>query len=333
MEPVSTGILAIPEGSAAVVYGLQEVFSSVGSIWEAATGQQAETRRMTPFIVGPSQRAYRSTFGVPLSPHYGFDTAPTFDVIVVPDIDLHYLDSEHWKAAVGFARNQYEAGATICSVCTGSVLLAETGILDGEEATTHWSAVPVFENRYPAVQLRPERILSPTGPGHRIVTSGGATSWNDLALYLIARYSGEEEARRIAKVFLFGDRSDGQLPFASIARPQQHDDAIVANCQAWIAKHYERRSPVEAMIGRSGLAPRTFARRFRAATGYTPIKYVQTLRVEEAKQMLEATDDAVDDIANSVGYDDPRSFRRLFKRVTGINPRRYRQRFRGAAWS
>ena len=132
----------------------------------------------------------------------------------------------------------------------------------------------------------------------------------------------------MAKVFLLGDHSDGQLPFAMLALPTQHDDAVIARCQTWISENYECASPVEAMISQSGLSSRTFARRFRSATGYTAIEYVQVLRVEEAKQILESTDDGVDDIAADVGYDDPSSFRRLFKRATGINPRQYRQRFR-----
>lgn len=332
-RPLSIGLIALPEGSAAVLYSLQEVFFSVGEAWEMLTGQKVDVRRMTPAIVGPSRRGFRSAIGATVVPDHGFREAPKFDIVIVPDLNLDLGDVAGWGSPARFIRQQYDAGATVCSVCTGSALLAEAGILDGVEATTHWSAVPVFEARYPNVVLHPERIVSVSGPGHRIVTGGGSAAWTDLVLYLIARFAGTDEARRIARVFLFGDRSDGQLPFASIARPRQHDDAIVANCQAWVANHYDRRSPVEAMIGRSALPSRTFARRFKKATGYTPIEYVQTLRIEEAKQMLESSDDAIDDIADRVGYDDSRSFRRLFKRLTGISPRRYRQRFRGMAWS
>jgi transcriptional regulator GlxA family with amidase domain len=160
-----------------------------------------------------------------------------------------------------------------------------------------------------------------------VVTSGGSASWSDLALYLIARFRGREEAIRTAKVFLLGDRSDGQLPFSAMMRPHGHGDAVMEDCQAWIAQHYSVASPVTAMIARAALAPRTFKRRFRTATGYTPIEYVQTLRIEEAKHLLETSDLPTDAIAASVGYRDPASFRRLFKRLTGVSPARYRQRF------
>ena len=133
---------------------------------------------------------------------------------------------------------------------------------------------------------------------------------------------------RTSKIFLFGDRSDGQLPFAKMARPSQHDDAVIADCQVWIADHYAAPNPVTRMVERSGLAERTFKRRFRAATGYTPVEYVQTLRVEEAKQQFETTALPTDEVGASVGYEDPAFFRRLFKRHTGVTPARYRQRFR-----
>ena len=171
----------------------------------------------------------------------------------------------------------------------------------------------------------------PAGAEHRLVTAGGSASWNDLALYLVARFCGEAEARRIAKLFLFGDRSDGQLPFAARVRPRQHGDAAVAAAQVWIADNYTCDNPVAEMARVSGLTPRTFKRRFEAATGYAPLDYVQSLRIEEAKQMLETTGAPIEAIAEEVGYSEPAAFRRIFKRATGISPLQYRQRFRSVA--
>lgn len=160
------------------------------------------------------------------------------------------------------------------------------------------------------------------------MTAGAAASWTDLVLYLVARFCGEEEARRTAKLFLFGDRTDGQLPFAARVRPRQHEDAAIAAAQVWIADNYAAPNPVAGMTEASGLAPRTFKRRFEAATGYGPLDYVQSLRIEEAKQMLETVDDPIDAIAMEVGYAEPAAFRRLFKRLTGLSPLPYRQKFR-----
>jgi transcriptional regulator GlxA family with amidase domain len=225
----------------------------------------------------------------------------------------------------------YAKGALIGSICTGAVVLAETGLLDGEPATSHWSVADLFRRYYPRVQLAADRILVPAGRDHRIVTGGGPSSWEDLSLYLIARFRSEAEAVRTAKIFLFGDRSEGQLPYMAMSKRRHHDDKIIADSQTWIAQNYEAPNPVTRMVQRSGLPERTFKRRFRAATGYTPVDYVQALRIEEAKQLLEATAQPTEEIGRQIGYEDPAFFRRLFKRRTGVTPGRYRQRYQGVA--
>ncbi|MDF2368920.1 GlxA family transcriptional regulator, partial [Sneathiella sp.] len=202
-----------------------------------------------------------------------------------------------------------------------------TGLLDHCEATTHWAATRLIQAAHPEINLKPERVLVSSGPDQRIITSGGSSSWEDLALYLISRYCGPTEAIRATKIFLLGDRSEGQLLFAALLLPKQHDDAIIADCQAWLAMNYHEMNPVGRMIARSGLTDRTFKRRFQAATGYSPMDYAQTLRIEEAKQSLESDDSPIDDIAHSIGYQDPAFFRRLFKKRTGVTPGRYRQRY------
>lgn len=329
---MTISLIAVPEVSAAVVYGLCEVFVTVG-MWEMYTGERTDVRPMLPRIVGSSTETFRTVAGALMAPAHTFDEAHRTDVVIVGDLAVDPTTDPRgkWADAVRWLRRQYDEGATVCSVCTGSLMLAEAGLLDGLEATTHWSVNRTFRDCYGAVSLRPERVIMPVGPGHRIVTGGGYSSWNDLALYLVARFRGNAEARRIAKMFLIGDRSQGQLCFAAMARPRQHDDAVISESQLWIADHYVAANPVACMAKQSGLAPRTFKRRFTAATGYAPLDYVQTLRIEEAKQVLESTDTAIDEIAALVGYDDPNSFRRLFKRTTGVTPHEYRQRFQKIA--
>jgi transcriptional regulator GlxA family with amidase domain len=330
VRKLSIGLLAVPESSAAVVYGLHEVFSCVGTVWQTLTGDRVGSREMLPRIVGATTDALQTTLRVPLVPDCTFSDRGRMDVVIVPDLFLEPdpVLAGRWPEAIAWLTTQRCEGAIICSVCTGSLLLARAGMLDGREATTHWSACSLFKTHFPKVDLRSERVLVPSGPEHDIVTAGGSASWTDLSLYLIARYCGEEEARRIAKIFLFGDRSQGQLPFAAMVRPRQHADATIADCQQWIAEHYEIANPVAEMTARSGLTERTFKRRFRTATGYTPIDYVQSLRVEEAKHLLETTDAPIDDVSEQVGYEDSGAFRRLFKRQVGISPHQYRQRYK-----
>lgn len=326
--PVRVWLLAVPETTPTALYGFLEVFAAAGTAWSELTGEETGVRRLETRIVARGTRSFASPIGPPIAPQVALREAGPADCVIVTDLALASGRHGNWDAETQWLRRQFEAGATLASVCTGSVLLAETGLLDGIEATTHWSAADIFRERYKRVRLRPERILCPAGPEHRIVTSGGPGSWEDLALYLIARFCGAAEAARIARIFVLGDRSDGQLVFSAMGRPRNHDDAAISACQAWIADHYAQPSPVAEMAKRSGLAERTFKRRFRAATGYTPVDYVMALRIEEAKQMLETGGEPVEAIASAVGYEDPTFFRRLFKRRTGVTPARYRQRYR-----
>lgn len=206
-------------------------------------------------------------------------------------------------------------------------MLAATGLLDNKPTTTHWAFIDHFHQFFPDVKLEPSRILIPDTEDCPIVTMGGMSAWEDLALYLIAKFYGEAAAVKAAKLFLLGDRSEGQLVFSAMSKPKRHEDKVIAKSQQWASNHYDSPNPVTRMVANSGLAERTFKRRFKIATGYTPIDYIQTLRIEEAKQILETTSDAIDTIAQLTGYEDPTSFRRLFKRMTGVTPGRYRQRF------
>lgn len=323
-------LLALPESTASVLYGLYDVLSSVGLVWPMITGKAPSDVTFDVRIVGETGEAFNCIGGVPVTPHCSYEDAGPGDAVIVTDLMMP-MDAEPrelWPASVAWLHQQYAAGATLCSVCTGSGLLAATGLLDGHKATTHWAFDRLFRRHLPAVDWQTDRVLVRSGPDQRIITSGGVASWEDLALHLITRYCGQGEAIRTAKLYVLGDRSVGQLAYAAMPCPPQHDDAAIADCQAWIADNYQTPNAVAQMVLRSGLAERTFKRRFRVATGYTPISYVQTLRIEEAKQLLETSSTPTDAIAASVGYEDPASFRRLFKRETGLTPGAYRRRFR-----
>jgi transcriptional regulator GlxA family with amidase domain len=330
-RPLQVRLVALPETTPSALYGLLEVLSSVGTIWPEMTGKPPAGRIFEVAIVAEGRSPLTCALGVPVQPGASFSDNQRVDIAIVTDlaIDPESDARARWPLARDWLRRQFDAGATICSVCTGSLLLADAGLLDGVEATTHWSAADQFARYFPKTLLRPERILVPAGPEHRIVTSGGAASWEELALYLITRFSSPVEAIRAAKLFVLGDRSEGQLPFAALGRPKTHEDAVIAAAQDWAARHYDQPHPVAAMVANSGLPERTFARRFKAATGYAPVDYLQALRIEEAKQMLETSDTSTEEVGAAVGYDDPAHFRRLFKRRTGTSPARYRQRFQG----
>lgn len=331
--PVSIKLLAVPETTGAVLYCLYDVFSGFESAWGELIGEPSRTT-FEPRIVSPVAGDFScSRGGVPVTGHEQLNANAVPDVVIVPDVALPLGEDPRgrWPEAAAYLKRMHEGGAIICSVCTGSLILADAGLLDGCKATTHWGYIDMFRRYYPKVDLEPERVFVPGDHGASVVTTGGPATWEELALYLIARYRGEAAAIQAAKIWLLGDRSEGTMLYAARFRPKRHEDKAIADAQAWLADNYGAANPVAALVERSGLPERTFKRRFKQATGYTPIDYIQTLRTEEAKQLLESTGMPVDDVGAEVGYEDPTFFRRLFKRSTGVTPSRYRQRFKGIA--
>ena len=182
--------------------------------------------------------------------------------------------------------------------------------------------------RYPTLALPTgELFYLANDAGQRYLLAGGGTSWLDLTVYVIARLAGTEQAMRVARMYLIDWHALGQQPYAALARKGQVDDALVARAQVRIAQSYAVDAPVQAMAAEVGLAERSFKRRFARATGMSPLEYVHTMRLEEAKQLLETTAMPIEAIAAEVGYQDASFFGRLFRRRVELTPARYRKRF------
>ncbi|MER8830125.1 helix-turn-helix domain-containing protein [Mesorhizobium sp. M0938] len=326
-DPLAIAIVATPEAAASVVYGIYEVMASVGLAWQLLH-RQRPAPVFKPVVLSMDGQPFRTFNGLTIHPDGRFADHPSPDIVIIPDLAVMPGEPvpNTYSAIADWICGAHAKGAIVGSVCTGSTLLALTGLLDGEDATTHWAWDDDFRSRFPQIKLRKERVLVPAGEGHRIITAGSTTSWHDLLLYLIARVHSLEEARRIAKFFLLQWHADGQLPFASLTVTRQHKDPLIGAAQLWAADNYASANPVATMVEQSGLTERSFLRRFRAATGQSPIEYIQTLRIEEAKHLLETTETLPDDIAGEVGYAEASSFRRLFKKLVGLSPAAYRRR-------
>jgi transcriptional regulator GlxA family with amidase domain len=322
-------LLALPESTASTLYGMFDVLESAGRDWAMLVENRVAEPALRTLIVSADGAPRTVGNGLWIRPHASFDDCPPPDVIAIPDLMVAPQDdiAGRYERELAWLSGQYRGGATLATACTGALLLAEAGLLDGEDATTHWGYCEAMRARYPRVKVHPNRALVIAGAEQRLVMAGGGTSWHDLALFLIGRLVGTEEAMRVARLHLLDWHHVGQLPFASLTRTRQVDDALIAKCQEWIAQHYDRGSPVAAMVALSGLAERSFKRRFLRATGVSPLEYVHTLRLEEAKHMLETTDRSVEEIANEVGYEDASFFGRLFRRKVGLTPAQYRKRF------
>lgn len=322
-------LLAAPETSASVLYGLYDVLVSVGAVYSDMVAGLPGDELLDVKIASADGKPFHCLSNIPVEPHMIADDRAAPDAVIVCDMYtlIYDVPKGRYPRETAWLRNMHSNGALITSVCSGSLLLAEAGLLDGKEATAHWAYRDMFQRHYPKVAFRNESILCLTAESERVVTAGGVSSWHDLAVYLIAKFCGYQQAIETAKVFLISGHSEGQSPYSVMTRPMETSDAQISDCQVWIADNYALTKPVEKMVERSGLNPRTFSRRFRSVTGYTPIEYVQALRIEEAKQMLETDAHSVDDVGISIGYEDPASFRRVFKRGVGLSPAAYRKKF------
>ena len=329
IRPVKTLIVAVPETAGSALYGMVDVLMAAGNLWQTLLRSEAATQPFSVAIVSPLARPFKCGNGIPVCPAASIRDNPSADIVVLPELWLG--PDEHLKGRYlelcAWVRRQYKAGACIYSACSGSLLLAETGLLDGRDATSHWGYQDLFRRRYPQIRFRPEPSLCFADAAGRLVTAGGTTSWHDLALHIIARHVNPGEAMRIAKVYLLKWHDEGQLPYTPLIRMQPHPDSAVRRCEQWLSKHYREPGAVARVVEYSRMPERTLKRRFKLATGLALIDYVQNLRIEEAKRLLESPDLAADEISAKVGYEDASFFRRLFKRRTGLAPSQYRRAF------
>ena len=328
-RPLNVAILALPEVTASTLFGMFDLFSSPGRDFDFITKGIAGEQKMKPFIVAQSCEPFNAANGIPVCATYDFSNCPTPDIVCIPDffVDPNGSITGQYQSEVQWLKKIHGEGAMLASACSGAVLLGEAGLLSQCEATIHWGYAKMLSQNYGDVKVTPNLSLVLSGQSQRILTAGGGSSWQDLTLYLIARFVGLKEAIEVAKVYMLQWHDLGQKPFASLLYNRQSHDAIIHKCQEWVGINYKTPSPVAALTKLSGLSPRSFERRFKLATGLKPLDYVHSLRLEEAKQMLETGELSIAAIANETGYEDASFFSRLFSRKVGLTPAQYRKRF------
>ncbi len=330
IRPITVALLAMPGVTGATLYGFHDFFSGVRRDWSMLHGGQAES----PFrsmIVSRDGQSLEGANGVRIVPHAAFDDCGSPDIVCVTDIAVPPGEplGTVYDAEVDWLRERHAQGAMLASSCSGAMLLARTGLLEGLDATSHWAYCDVLQRDYPGTRWYPERGLLFAGPGQRIVMAGSGIAWHQLVMALVSRFAGAEAAMQVARINLIDWTATSPIAYASLRHGAQASDPAVASAQAWAAEHYQHEAPVAQMVAVSGLAERTFKRRFVQATGMGPLDYVHHLRLEEAKQMLESGEASIEAIAFDVGYRDASFFNRLFRRKVMMSPALYRRRFGG----
>ncbi|GGS32907.1 GlxA family transcriptional regulator [Streptomyces griseoviridis] len=265
----------------------------------------------------------RSSSGLTLVPDLPLAEAPAPDVLLVPGgAGTRRPD----PPLTDWLRVHGPRAGRLVSVCTGAVRLAEAGLLDGRRATTHWAFCDRLARDHPAVRVDPDPIY--VRDGH-VATSAGVTAGIDLALALVEEDLGRDTALTVARhLVVFLRRPGNQAQFSAQLAAQTARREPLRDVQQWITEHPDADLGVESLAARVSLSPRHFARAFRAETGTTPGRYVDRVRLEHARRLLEDTGDGVEQVSRASGYGTPEAMRRAFVKALGTSPAEYRRRFR-----
>lgn len=299
------GILAYPGAQLAAVHGLKDLLQAASRLRAQQAGPPVSL--LVQVLEGPLEHPVSPWTALLLPPSLQGGTPPE------PDAPL-----------AGWLRARHGEGTVLCSVCAGAFLLAETGLLEGRPATTHWALAERFAARFPGVALDADKLLIDDGD---LLTAGGLMAWVDLGLRLVDRYLGSAALLATARYFLVDPGGREQRFYSSFAPPLAHGDAAILKVQHWLQAHSGDKVSVPQLAARAKLGDRTFLRRFHRATGLNPGQYLQHLRIGKARDLLEQSQLAIDEVAWRVGYEDPSAFRKVFHKLMGLSPGEYRRRF------
>jgi transcriptional regulator GlxA family with amidase domain len=272
-----------------------------------------------------------SVDGAPVRTSAGFDVVPTADLGPLATADLvavpaHPMDRPSPEPLRAALRSAVARGASVMSLCSGAFVLAEAGLLDGRACTTHWRYVDELARRFPLAQVQLNSLYVEDGP---VLTSAGTAAGIDACLHLVRRMHGSAIATKLARRMVIPPhRSGGQAQYVENPVPRTPEAPTLEPLLSWLASNLDRPAPVEDLAARVHMAPRTFARRFRAETGTTPHEWLTGQRVLAARALLEETDLGVDAVAARSGFGDAAALRHHFSRRVGATPHAYRSMFR-----
>ncbi|MCC6866053.1 MAG: helix-turn-helix domain-containing protein [Ignavibacteria bacterium] len=250
------------------------------------------------------------------------------DLVIIPAISRDVVNAiELNKGLIPWVISQYKNGAEIASLCIGAFLFASTGLLNGKQCSTHWLYANQFRQMFPEVKLADDKVVTDQ---NGLYSSGGATSYWNLLLYLVEKYTDRETAIMASKFFLLDIGRENQSSFIIFRGQKDHGDDAVKKAQEYIELNFKEKITVDELCNLFGIGRRTFERRFKKATSNTIVEYIQRVKIEAAKKELESGRKTISEIMYEVGYIDSKAFREVFKKVAGLSPIDYRNKYNKA---
>lgn len=271
-------------------------------------------------VCAEDDRPMRSAMGFTIQAEHGLDRLAEADLVGIPAIK----EVDASPAVIEAIRAAHDRGARLMSVCSGSFILGQAGLLDGRECTTHWMHTERMQQMFPAAKVVPEVLYVDAG---QVVTSAGSAAGMDAALHIWRQEHGAAIANIVARRAVVPPyRDGGQAQYIARAVPDCDADTL-APLLTWIVENLAEDHGVEVLAQRALMSPRTFARRFRDEVGTTPHTWITRQRVAAAEELLERTDQPVERIASAVGFGNAATLRHHFVRVRGVSPQSYRRQF------
>lgn len=314
---VEIGLIYYPDCLISAIYGLTDMFRIANMAASRAEGLQRPLIRTSHW-----KQNEKGVLECIFDSHPGTPNNPAF--VVLPPSMIEPVPEQATQPIADWIRTLHKKGTTICATCAGTFVLAHAGILKGRSVTTHWLFNEHLQAAYPDIKIDTKKMIIDDGD---IITAGGMMAWTDLGLLLIHRIMGPSLMLESARILLI-DPSGREQSFYNVFTPKLlHGDETILKVQHWLQSKSSGNAAIADMAGIAGMEERTFLRHFQKATGMRPTEYVQNIKVSRAREMLEFTHQSVDQIAWSVGYEDPGAFRKIFQKMMGLSPSAYRERF------
>lgn len=322
--PMKHLTIVVPAGNGnnlSSIAGAYKIFTKANAYWK--TNHKKELFRIQ--LAGVSGKVDFLDGLFTVKPHVNISEITKTNLVIIPSLNHNYKNvMKENKTIITWIEKQYKQGAEIASICTGAFLLASTGLLDGRNCSTHWTAADNFRAMFPSVKLQPDKLITDE---RGIYTNGGAYSFLNLIIYLVEKYFDRQTAIFCSKVFQVDMDRKSQSAFSIFTGQKMHGDEMVVKAQLLLENSLHEKFSIEDLSARFAVGRRNFDRRFIKATGNTPVEYLQRVKVESAKKAFENSRKTISEVMYEVGYSDNKAFREVFRRFTGMSPVEYKQRY------
>jgi transcriptional regulator GlxA family with amidase domain len=318
--------IIVPDGQSnlstiACIVGAYEIFNAANAYWKESGRKQL----FKVEVAGVSKQAEFDNGLLTLRAQAPISTIDKTDLIVIPSLARDFQKfSKGNELLIDWITKQYNNGAEVASMCTGAFMLASTGLLNGKNCSTHWSAADSFRSLFPEVNLKAENLITDE---QGIYTNGGGYSFLNLVIYLVEKYYDRQAAIYCSKIFQIELDRHSQSAFIIFKGQKNHGDETIKKAQAYIENHADEKISVQDLSSMFAVGRRNFDRRFIKATGNTPVEYLQRVKVESAKKEFETSSKTINEIMYEVGYSDVKAFREVFRKITGMSPMEYKHKY------